>query len=195
MVKAKQDKYSVIPCHVNLEMFYPINKAEARNLCDLSLSKKYVLFSSSFDNYIKNYPLAQKACSVFENLELIELKGFTREEVNLLLNACDLALITSFNEGSSQFVKEAMACNCPIVTTKVGDVDLVIGKTEGCYVTTFEVDEVVSKIKKGLAFANKEKKTQGRKRIIELGLDAEHINKQIYNVYLKIIKECAEFAE
>ena len=187
MVRAKQGKYSVIPCHVDLEMFYPINKTEARKLCGLSLTKKYVLFSSSFDNYIKNYPLAQKACRVFENLELIELKGFARPEVNVLLNACDLALITSFNEGSSQFIKEAMACNCPIVTTKVGDVDLVIGDTEGCYVTTFEVDEVISKIKKALAFVKKEKKTLGRQRIIELGLDAEHISQKVYDIYLKTI--------
>ena len=195
MVNAKQGKYCVIPCHVDLKMFYPINKTEARRLCDLSLTKKYVLFSSSFDNYIKNYPLAQKACRVFENLELIELKGFARHEVNVLLNACDLALITSFNEGSSQFVKEAMACNCPIVTTKVGDVDLVIGKTEGCYITTFEVDDVISKIKEALEYVQMKEKTFGRQRIIELELDAEHTNQKIYNVYLKTIKECAVFAE
>ena len=195
MVKAKQGKYSVIPCHVDLEMFHPISKTEARKLCDLSLTKKYVLFSSSFDNYIKNYPLAQNACRVFENLELIELKGFSRPEVNILLNACDLALITSFNEGSSQFIKEAMACNCPVVATKVGDVDLVIGKTEGCYIATFEVDDVISKIKKALEFVQMKEKTLGRQRIIELELDAEHTNQKIYNVYLKTIKECAVFAE
>ena len=38
------------------------------------------------------------------------------------MNACDVALLTSIHEGSPQFIKEALACNRPIVSTDVGDV-------------------------------------------------------------------------
>ena len=132
-MKAKPVKSDIIPCQVNLDTFYPVDKLAAREQMKLSLSKKYVLFSSSFRTPIKNYPLAEKACLHFDNLELIELNGFTRQEVNMLMNSCDIALITSYNEGSCQFLKEAMACNRPIVSTKVGDSEWVFGNTDGCY--------------------------------------------------------------
>jgi glycosyltransferase involved in cell wall biosynthesis len=186
-VRANQGKYAIIPCHLDEGIFHPINKTEARNLCNLTLTKRYILFSSSFDNHIKNYSLAQKACKIFKNLELIELKGYSRKNVNLLLNACDLALITSFNEGSSQFLKEAMACNCPIVTTKVGDVELIIGETEGCYITSFDQRDCTEKIKLALEFSEKFGKTRGRDRIMELNLDPYTIAKKIIKVYQKVL--------
>jgi teichuronic acid biosynthesis glycosyltransferase TuaC len=186
-IKAKSTNSEIIPCQVNLDIFYPIDKNVARRQLKLSPSKRYVLFSSSFSTPIKNYPLANEACISFDNLELIELIGFTRQEVNLLLNACDLALITSYNEGSCQFLKEAMACNCPIVSTKVGDAE-VFGKTEGCYITNFVKEDVISKIKEALDFSQKTEKTNGRERIIKLGLDSETVSGKIFNIYKKVLK-------
>ena len=187
-VNAKRGNYEIIPCQVNLDTFYPISKMSARADLNLSMHKKYVLFSSSFDNYIKNYPIAEEACKVFDDLEIIELKGYSRREVNLLLNACDLALITSFNEGSSQFIKEAMSCNCPVVSTDVGDAGYVFGQTEGCFLTSFEVDDIIDKIRNALEFAGNKQKTLGRQRITELRMDAENTSQRVYEVYLKTIK-------
>jgi glycosyltransferase involved in cell wall biosynthesis len=186
-IKAKPIKSDVIPCQVNLDIFYPMDKAVARKQLILSPSKRYVLFSSSFLTPIKNYPLAKKACLHFDNLELIELSGFTREEVNLLLNACDLALITSYNEGSCQFLKEAMACNRPIVSTKVGDSEWIFGKTEGCYLTGSVPEDVIINIKKALDFSETKGQTNGRDRIIELGLDSETIARRVFEVYKKVM--------
>ena len=84
--------------------------------------------------------------------ELIELDNRNREEVNLLLNACNLLLLTSTSEGSPQVIKEAMACNRPIVATDVGDIRELIGDTEGCYLTSFDPDDVAKKIKLALQF-------------------------------------------
>ena len=147
-IKAKSSKTDIIPCQVNMDTFYPVEKDKARIELNLLPSKRYVLFSSSFLTPIKNYPLAKQACLHFDNLELIELNGFSRREVNLLLNACDLALITSFNEGSNQFLKEAMACNRPIVSTNVGDTPWIFGNTEGCYITKPDPEDVIINIKK-----------------------------------------------
>ena len=186
-IKAKSVKSDIIPCQVNLDTFYPLDKAVARKQLNLSNSKRYVLFSSSFRTPIKNYPLAKKACLNFDNLELIELSGFTRQEVNLLLNACDLALVTSYNEGSCQFLKEAMACNRPIVSTRVGDSEWIFGKTEGCFLTTQDPVDIINNIKKALDFCERTGKTTGRDRIIELKLDAESTSRKIFNIYNKII--------
>jgi len=151
--------------------------------------KKYILFSSVFSNKIKNYHLAKKAVKYIPNAELVELKGYSKKEVSLLMNACDLLLITSFHESGPLVVKEAMACNCPIVSTDVGDVRWIFGDTAGCYITSYEIGNVENKIKMALEFANKHGKTQGRKRIIELCLDSDTIAKQIINVYKSVLEK------
>jgi len=183
-INAKSFKSDIIPCQVNLKTFYPVGKGEARDYFKLSQLKRYVLFSSSFGTTIKNSQLAKEACQNLDNLELIELRGYSRHEVNLLLNACDLALITSYNEGSNQFLKEAMACNRPVVSTKVGDTSWIFGNTEGCFITKPEVPDVILNIKKALDFGQ----TTGRNRIIELGLDSETISRRVLEVYKKVLK-------
>jgi glycosyltransferase involved in cell wall biosynthesis len=104
----------------------------------------------------------------------------------LLLNACDLALITSYNEGSNQFLKEAMACNRPIISTNVGDAERIFGNIEGCYLTSLNVEDVITNILKALEFGQRYGKTDGRQRIIELGLDSESIAKRVVAVYNKV---------
>jgi teichuronic acid biosynthesis glycosyltransferase TuaC len=72
-----------------------------------------------------------------------------------LLNAADLLLLTSLTEGSPQVIKEAMACNCPIVATDVGDIREIIGYTDGCYITTFKPSDVAVKIQAAFLLGKK----------------------------------------
>ena len=176
--------YSIIPCGINLAEFKPTDKLEAQITLKLNPKKKNILFSSSFENKIKNYPLAKEAIKlVDEEIELLELKNKDRYEVNLLLNACDLLLLTSLAEGSPQIIKEAMACNCPIVSTDVGDVKEVIGDTEGCYITSFVPNDVAEKIEKAIDLG---KRTNGREKIGRF--DNMIIAEKIYKIYKKVTK-------
>jgi teichuronic acid biosynthesis glycosyltransferase TuaC len=184
---ADPSKSDIIPCAVNLADYYPVDLTTSRMKLNLDPSKQLALFSSSFGTYIKNYPLAERAGNLIPDLELIELKGFTRAEVNYLLNSCNLALLTSFNEGSNQFLKEAMSCNRPIVSTRVGDAELLFGDTAGCYLTSFEPIDVANKVKLALDFGERNGQTMGRDRIIELGLDSETVAKKIFGVYQKVL--------
>lgn len=187
------NEYSVIPCGIGLETFYPFDKFEARTRLGWNVEDKIIVFSSSFTNPVKNYKLAKLAIANLTNdynkLRLVELHGKNRNEVNDILNAADLLLMTSFSEGSPQIVKEAMACNLPIVSTDVGDVRWVIGDTKGCYVTTFDPVDVVEKIKLALEFSEKIGRIKGRERIIELGLDSETIAKKVIDVYNSVLKK------
>jgi len=190
-VSAKNQKKSgikknnlVIPCGVDLNLFVPINKEEAKNKLKLDKNKKYILFAGAFQNQVKNSELAIEAVSMTPDVELLELNGYTREQVVTLMNAVDVALMTSFTEGSPQFIKEAMACNCPIVSVPVGDVPEVIANLEGCYISTYDPSDVAAKLKLAFDFANR---TDGRKRIIELKLDTENVAKRILGVYNSII--------
>ena len=98
-------------------------------------------------------------------------------------------LLTSFSEGSPQIVKEAMACNLPVVSTNVGDVEWLFGNEPGHYLTSFEPEDVAEKLKLAFDFKEKFGRTNGRQRIIELGLDSETIANKIVKIYRKIIKE------
>jgi teichuronic acid biosynthesis glycosyltransferase TuaC len=122
--------------------------------------------------------------ALLNDSNLIELQGYSREEVALLLNAVDVVLMTSFTEGSPQIIKEAMACNCPVVSVPVGDVADVITGIPGCFISTYQPADVASKLQQALAFGNL---TEGRARILELGLDAETVAHKILGVYKEII--------
>lgn len=184
-------KTSTIPCAVDTETFIPIKKDIARNQLDRKCIKKdkvNVLFSSRFDYYEKNYPLAKSAIKLLgHKYNLIELKGFSRSEVNLLLNAADIALMTSLSEGSPQFIKEAMACNCPIVSTDVGDVREVFGYTDGCFVCESTPEDVATKIEMALNFSVTKGRTTGRNRILELKLSSPDIAQKVLNVYQSVL--------
>jgi len=113
----------------------------------------------------KNSSLAFKAIEILKgnySINLIELKALERQHVNLLLNCVDLLLMTSLYEGSPQIIKEAMACNCPIVTTDVGDVIEILNKVEGCFVTSYEPSDVAANIDKAIHFM---KRTDGRNHV------------------------------
>ena len=178
--------YALLPCGVDLDIFYPLNnKNEIRQKMGLDISQKYVLFSSSFDNAVKNIDLAKKVIKKFENVILWELKNYSRRQVSELMNAVDCALLTSFSEGSPQFVKEAMACNCPVVSVDVGDVGEKLENVTNSYVsTTYDADEIAACLQKVFT-ANKP--SNGREKIIELKLDNKQIINELLNIYNRVI--------
>lgn len=158
-------KTSVIPCGIDFETFYPITDKATSTLPFIQKGKVNILFCSDFQRPVKNASLAIQAVNRLVNqyeINLLELKNLNREEVNLLLNDVDLVLMTSFTEGSPQIIKEAMACNCPIVSTDVGDVSDIVKDVEGCYITTFEPADVTAAITQAIQF---KKRTTGREHI------------------------------
>ena len=182
------NKASVIPNGVDLNKFKLRDKLEIRKKLGLNGNKKYILFLSNPDRLEKNFSLAKNAVDILPDPSIILLPIFDKKHNEAIdyLNASDILLMTSLWEGSPNAVKEAMACNIPIVSTNVGDVREVIGNTEGCYITSFKAEDVADKIKKALQFG---KRTNGRQRIIELGLDSETIAKKIIKVYEEVLKK------
>lgn len=180
--------YSLMPCGIDLTELQLTEKREARKWMHLEESKKYVLFAGAFDNAVKNAPLAKEAVSLLrdDNVELLELKGYTRDEVTLLMCAADAFLMTSFTEGSPQVIKEAMACGCPIVSVDVGDVKERLDGVEGCYVsTTREPQEMAVLLKKAFGFKDK---TRGREKIITDGLDNVQVVEKLMSLYNGVLK-------
>lgn len=184
----KNKNYSIISCGVDLDAFKVIDKTEARIKLGLDIGKKLVLFSSAFSNKVKNYPLASKAIKLLlsegYDIELIEFKGYSKEEATYLMNAVDCILVTSFKESGPLVIKEAMAVNTCAVSIDVGDVVEIVNYSEGYFLAENNPEDIADKIQSALSFG---KRTNGRKRIIELGLDSETIANEISDVYKKVI--------
>ena len=179
--------FSLLPCGIDLSDLQLTQKSEARRKMDLEVGKKYVLFAGAFNNAVKNAALAKETVELLhdENVELLELKGYSREEVTLLMCAADAFLMTSFTEGSPQVIKEAMACGCPIVSVDVGDVKERVEGVEGCYVAkAYEPQELAELLVKALSFEG----TNGRERIVADGLENGIVAGKLMEIYDKVMK-------
>ena len=175
--------YVLLPCGVDLNELQLTTKSEARKCLGLAEDRKYVLFAGAFDNSVKNYPLAKDAMSKLPEAKLIELKGYSRDEVTLLMCAADALLLTSLSEGSPQVVKEALACGCPIVSVDVGDVKEITEGVCGCFVCDRNCEEIANNIT--AAFKQKSK-TTGRDRIVSCSLSNELIATKLIDLYADI---------
>ena len=205
----KARNYSIIPCGVSLEDCFLMDKAEARKQLGWEPNKKYILFGGAFDNERKNYAPLKQAVDIINNnhssvnplipspVTCIEMRGLSRSECVLRMNACDVFALPTKNEGSPQALKEAMACNCPIVATDVADIMHLLGDLPGHYVLPnkkgnaawwvgdeHSIDEMVQLLNDALTF---EGRTEGRKRIVELGYTNELVAKKIIKIYEDII--------
>jgi len=178
-------KQSLMPFGVITNLFLPMDKSLARKTLQLDQNKKLVLFAGSFQNKVKNSELAKSAIALLPDVELLKTGGgFTREQIAMLMNAVDVALMTSFTEGSPQFIKEVMACNCPVVSVPVGDVPEMVKGVDGCFLSTYEPADVALKLSQAFDFG---KRTEGRQKIIDLQLDSEKVASKILDVYHAVL--------
>lgn len=184
----------VIPNGVNLDIFHPIDQSEARKTVGFENGTKYIIWCSNPERKEKNWPLAVEGVKELRNergkeltdIELVAVYDKTPQEVATYMNAADCLLLTSDSEGSPNVIKEAMACNCPIVTTDVGDVNERLANLEGCFIVrdnelvSERVSELGRAIGKALEFG---KRTDGRKRLLDDKLEISQIAKRIIEVY------------
>lgn len=119
-------KAQVIPNGVNLSAFYPLDKTTARQKLGWNSDAPVVLFFHVNGQSVKNRPLAEAAFRlVQQELPHAELKivdNIAHHELINYYNGADVLLLTSFHEGSNNSVKEAIACNLPVVSVNCGDI-------------------------------------------------------------------------
>ncbi|MDP9255104.1 MAG: glycosyltransferase [Actinomycetota bacterium] len=130
----------VIPCAVDLDAFTPVDRAEARRTLGWPIAGPCVLFPAARHDRSK---ATNKRVDVFDamidrlrpsapDVFAASLDGLPREAVALAMNAADVAVVTSLWEGAPVVVKEALACQTPVVSVAVGDVPAVVDGLPGC---------------------------------------------------------------
>lgn len=182
----KIDKAMVIPNGVDLLRFKELDRAECLKKLGWNKNKHHLLFPANIVRPEKNFKLLEGAFAELKDDD-IEVHWFNRvpnEETPYWYNAADVVVMTSLWEGSPNAIKEAMACDCPIVSTEVGNVRWLFGNTQGCFFTEYSPSDCANKIKIALAFKGK---TQGRQRIIDLGLSNDLVAKRLVEIYQQAI--------
>ncbi|MGQ1889280.1 glycosyltransferase family 4 protein [Thermophagus sp. OGC60D27] len=171
----------IIPNGVDMQLFREIPKEEAKEQVGFS-RKPVILWPANPGREVKNVALAMEVVKHMKNFtgEFKMVWGKPTEQMVWYYNAADVVLITSKWEGSPNVVKEALACNVPVVSTDVGDVKRWLRHAKGCFVCPSDAKMLAGGMEKALQVKGR---TNGREQIKELD------NKSIVNQLLMIYAE------
>lgn len=178
--------YFVIPSGLDLDLFRPMDQQECRQRLGLPLDKRLVLFAADPRRVIKRFDLAQKAVEIAGNQlpsELIVAATAPHAMMPIYMNACDALLLTSQHEGSPNVVKEALACNLPVVSVDVGDVRARLGTASNCWVCETDDPEEIAR---ALVWILEQEKDPGLRDLV-LELNSQNIATKELEVYQKAI--------
>jgi len=184
--KLSRPDVNIIPHEVDFELFKPVDKGSARAILGLDPRKKYLLFAASPRIPVKRFPFAKAVADYLEerdpSVELLVVHKEPQERLPLYMSAADALVFPSYQEGSPNIVKQAMACNLPMVCTDVGDVREVVDGTRGCYICDPDVVEFAANLNEIL---QRGERTQGRELIRHL--DGPNVARRVIQLYEKVL--------
>ena len=180
-----------LPNGVNLNFFKPIDRAEARLKLGLKPDKIYILFVSSnfmreqkrYDKFLETLEILKKKYN-YDNITELKMINVKRNYIPLYINAVNLHLLTSDFEGSPNSVKECLACNTPVVSTNVGNINDLLKDLKGSFYSLTNTPEDLARL---VDKALKNETNEGLKQIKKLGLDSTSVALKLIDIYKKII--------
>jgi glycosyltransferase involved in cell wall biosynthesis len=172
----------VIPNGVDLNLFRPMDCGEARHALGLDPAKRFVLFAYNRAELRKRYDLVEAAVTRARDqvpeLEILHVYGVPQEQMPLYINAADVMVMASTIEGSPNVVKEALACNLPVVTVDVGDTADLIGPTQGHRLVSREVGSIAASI---VEICRHGTRARSRERMAQFSI--ERVAERVLEVY------------
>ena len=190
-IRTRTKNLEIIPNGVDTGVFKGRDRNECRVKLGLDLDRPVVLFPADPENKVKNFELLRDALAKLEDLK-IQLISFDKnnkvahKQVADYMNAADLVVLTSFHEGSSNVVKETMACNGRVISTDVGDCKWLLEGVKGSSIARRDSSDLAELIRNALE--DKSGLSNSREVLFEKKLDAESIALRIFEVYNKVVK-------
>jgi teichuronic acid biosynthesis glycosyltransferase TuaC len=142
---------TVIPCGVDMNLFTPRDRDEARCRLGLAKDRRLILFPFDPARRVKRYDLAQGAVDQLRHngveAELVSVFNVDNSEMPWYYSAADAMILCSDREGSPTSVKEALACNLPVVATDVGDLRQVLGAVTGTKLCRPDVHDIAQSLR------------------------------------------------
>jgi len=178
---------TVIPSGVDLNLFSPGSQDDARKELGWPIGPPTALFSVGGDAKIKGLQLVEAAMKVVRskiaNADLRIISNVDPVEMPLYYRAADVLLFASTAEGSPNVIKEALACNLPIVSTAVGDVPQRLAHVEPSAVVPRDPKLFAAAIVKILMTRQR---SNGREHAANFS--QENIARQILQVYKSVLR-------
>jgi len=165
-----RDGAVVIPTAVDLALFSPRARDEARASLGWDVDEAVALLPGARANPVKNAALfdaaLEEARKAAPPLRGASLDGLSREEVALAMNAADVTVMTSTSEGSPVTIKESLACGTPVVSVPVGDVEALVAGLGGCSVVARDAGSLGEAIRRALEYGGG---PELRERVVRFG--------------------------
>jgi teichuronic acid biosynthesis glycosyltransferase TuaC len=184
----------VIPSGLDFDFFRPFPRAEARRRLNLPEGERLVLFVGRPTQARKRMWLAERAVEVLNEripARLVVAWGVPHADVPVYMSACDALVFTSMQEGSPNVVKEALACNLPVVSVPVGDVEERLRGVEGCELCADERPETIAAALERVL--RRGGRSLGRESV--RGLDERLITDKVIKVYERVLIGRSETAD
>jgi teichuronic acid biosynthesis glycosyltransferase TuaC len=183
--RVDRHRVRVIPNGVDLDRFQPIDRPSCRDRLGWSADAFHVLFPKTNGADVKRPALARAALDRLRRLgvsaDMHDLAGVPHADVPVWMNASDALLLTSAHEGSPNVVKEALACDLPVVSVDVGDVRERIGCVHGCHVADADPVALAGKL---FHVVHGPRRVDGRSHMRALALD--RISEQMAATYQEV---------
>ncbi len=176
----------VIPSGLDLQLFKPTETPVARNQLGLPAEEKLILFVGRTNHGRKRGWLAEQALEILNKsmpATLVVAWRVPHTDIPLYMSACDVLVFTSMQEGSPNVVKEALACNIPIVSVPVGDVETRLAGVENCELCDDDDPETIAAALNRVL--NKGRRTNGRETV--LALDENKTTEQVIKLYESVL--------
>lgn len=176
----------VIPSGIDLQRFRPMPQAEARARLGLPEHRRLVLFVGRPDIARKRVDLARHAVRLVDpalQANFVLGWGVPHDQVPVYMNACDVLVFTSIQEGSPNVVKEALACELPVVSVEVGDVAERLHGVANCEVTADDRPETIAAALERVL--RRGGRCDGRQAVAHLAEEA--LTQQVIGIYHSVL--------
>jgi len=178
----------IVPSGLDLDLFRCIPRDEARQHLGLPRDGRRILFVGDPADPRKRYDLAREAVERLNRTVAAELVIGWRvphDEMPFYMNACDALVFTSREEGSPNAVKEALACDLPVVSVAVADVPLRLAGIPGCEVCADDSPQTIAAALERTL--RRDERSGGRGREAARQLDERILTGRVVDIYRSVL--------